>query len=124
MPRATTPDCRSRRAAFLAALCLLLAGCGGGGDPDAGRKVFHESMCARCHGERREGTEFAPALKGLGDRWSEEDLTVYFLDPPKWVARDPRLKGLSSRYSMVMPRFTMDDDVRRDLARYLLSTDE
>lgn len=110
-------------------LALLAAGCGAdgpepGGPVAVGREVYLSSQCVQCHGERREGTEFAPPLKGLDRHWREEDLAEYFLDPWSVIREDPRLGTLSERFPMVMPPFKLEHGTRRDLARFLLSAEE
>lgn len=65
-----------------------------------------------------------PPLKQLRQHWNADSLGAYLQMPEDFVERDARLKGLATKYTMVMPRFNMDESTRKELVRYLLETEQ
>jgi putative heme-binding domain-containing protein len=60
-----------------------------GGNPEAGRRVFHGSVqgqCARCHNAGGEGQQAGPVLQGIGRRATPEYLLESLLDPSARIA--------------------------------------
>ena len=103
---------------------LVLAACGASG-PRAGtpEALYVDLGCAKCHGENREGQRSGPPLNALADRWQEESLLEYFIDPKAVMENNPRLKYMAEGYPIVMPAYpdTSEEDLRK-LAQFILSS--
>jgi len=107
------------RAGALTALTFLAGACS---STEAGAKIYRDSGCIRCHGDNRQGTGFGPPLQGLSSSWTRDQLVQYLNDPRAFIESTPRLKELSTRYSVTMPGFAyLDEKKRSDLAFFLLS---
>lgn len=94
---------RSGLAAALGASVALAALAGHADDaPHEGARLYATLQCAGCH-EYAEipGFEVIP-LSGLGERYDEAGLAALLAEPPD-----------------AMPRFPLDEDERRSLARHL-----
>ena len=86
------------------------------------QEAYVALKCASCHGAEREGQRTAPALTGLGERWSEDQLIAYLRDPAAVQAATPRLAYMAEQYAIDMPAYPhTDDQVLRDLVGWLLS---
>ncbi len=130
-----------RKTAWTAAALLVVAtigmGCGGPPAPEPaavaeppsaemlerGAAFYEEWGCGLCHGEQREGGELAPPLPALGQRWTEDAMTEYLLDPAAARDGNARLGELDQRYpDAEMPGFDFPEEDRRALAAWLLHT--
>lgn len=69
----------------------------------SGADIYVLQSCGACHGEHGEGTDRAPALRGMAEHWTVERLAGYFVDPRAYVAADPRLAAVDERFSLRMP---------------------
>ena len=103
---------------------LVLAACGVTG-PKAGspEALYVDLGCAKCHGNNREGQRSGPQLNALTDRWQEESLLEYFMDPKAVMENNPRLKYMAEGFPIVMPAYpdTSEEDLRK-LAQFILSS--
>jgi cytochrome c553 len=85
-------------------------------------QVYAGLNCASCHGAELEGQRTAPALKGLAERWSEDELIAYLRDPKAVQAANPSLAYMAERYPIVMPAYPhTDEQVLRGLVSWLLA---
>jgi len=60
------------------------------GDPESGRKVFHETaggLCARCHRSTAGGADFGPDLTHIAAKYNRGDLLDNILFPSKTIAQ-------------------------------------
>ena len=103
---------------------LVLAACGVTG-PKAGtpEALYVDLGCAKCHGENRQGQRSGPPLNALADRWQEDSLLEYFVDPKAVMENNPRLKYMAEGFPIVMPAYpdTSEEDLRK-LAQFILSS--
>jgi len=113
-----------RAAAVLPSLALLALSACSQGKSYPGRETYQSGLCPQCHGVDRAGTAMGPPLKQLRRSWHPDSLGAYLQKPDAFVERNPRLQGLATKYTMVMPRFNMDESTRHDLVRYLLETEQ
>jgi hypothetical protein len=95
----------------------------------AGWRVYVDLECASCHGDGREGRRSGPALTGLADHWTAEQLVSYLIDPDAVVRANPRLAYKAEKYAIGMPKVSgktpgygekAHDDKLAALAAYLL----
>lgn len=97
-------------AAVIAGSILLALGSACSSDaPDytgTGPELF-QNQCAMCHMRDGTGSQIAPTLHGKKEFWTREKLLTYFLDPPGYAAKDPRLKAQGKKYSQPMPTYKM-----------------
>jgi cytochrome c553 len=85
-------------------------------------EAYVQLKCASCHGAELEGQRTAPALTGLGTRWTEEDLVAYLRDPKAVQAATPRLAYMAERYPIEMPAYPhTDEQVLRGLVGWMLT---
>jgi cytochrome c553 len=68
-----------------------------------GEGVYKAANCEMCHGKLLQGTNLAPALKGLSENWEADTLAEYLLDPVGYTENDVRLKANSVQYKLPMP---------------------
>lgn len=78
--------------------------------------------CGSCHGDQRQGKRSGPALAGLGEHWTEEQLVSYLGDPQAMIKTTPRLAFKSENYAIAMPGYAdkADQETLNALAGYLL----
>lgn len=94
-------------------------------DIDAAIAVYESAACWTCHGRPHRAEEglAGPALAGLDEHWTVEDLADFIDDPESWVAKRDRLAVLKSQYPLPMLPTTrpvpLED--RLLLARWLLT---
>jgi hypothetical protein len=69
----------------------------------AGWKAYIDLNCGSCHGDAREGQRSGPALTGLADHWTADQLVGYLTDPDAAVKASPRLAYKAERYAIGMP---------------------
>jgi mono/diheme cytochrome c family protein len=69
----------------------------------AGWQAYVDLNCASCHGGNREGQRSGPALTGLADHWTADQLVDYLADPDAVVNATPRLAYKAEKYSIGMP---------------------
>jgi cytochrome c553 len=125
-----TPGWPKRRLSALSTAATLLAAALAAGchappsapDPIARGKAHYKLYeCARCHGENREGSDMAPALKDLTPFWSVDTLSDYIWNPSKYRAGDDHVRDLVERYADIpMPGYEIPEEDRRELAAWLL----
>jgi cytochrome c2 len=72
----------------------------------AGWQAYVDLDCATCHGVDREGKRAGPALVGIADNWSAEQLVSYFTDPDAMIKANPRLAYRAEKYAIGMPKFS------------------
>ena len=70
----------------------------------AGWQVYVDLKCATCHGEAREGQRSGPALTGLADHWTADQMVSYLLDPDAMITSNPRLAYKAEKYAIGMPK--------------------
>jgi hypothetical protein len=70
----------------------------------AGWQAYADLDCASCHGENREGQRSGPALTGLADHWTADQLVSYLIDPDGMVRTSPRLAYKAEKYAIGMPK--------------------
>lgn len=70
----------------------------------AGWHVYVDLKCATCHGEAREGQRSGPALTGLAEHWTADELVRYLLDPDAMIRANPRLAYKAEKYAIGMPK--------------------
>ena len=89
-------------------LALIAAACGGdsSAQPSSGAQLF-ENNCKMCHAGDGSGSQLAPTLHGKKQYWTREKLLKYFLDPPGYARKDPRLEAQGKRYGQPMPTYKM-----------------
>lgn len=108
------PQRRSTTALALATgtLLAIVAGCGADRPAPppgldevqlAGWRAYVDLNCAACHGEDRRGQRSGPALTGLAEHWSAEQLVSYLTDPDAMIRTSPRLARVAGQYSIRMP---------------------
>jgi len=111
------------------AIALGTSGCGGPKAPAGptdeeiatAERVFANESCGVCHGDRREGTDMAPALSGLAPWWTEDRLVQYLADPERFAESEPRFVTERPQTEIEMPAFDhVPESQRRALARWLL----
>jgi mono/diheme cytochrome c family protein len=86
-----------------------------------GDKLFQSFGCIRCHGTNLEGTNQGPALVGLKEYWSRDNLLNYLRNPNSYMDSD-RFKTYREKYPTgIMPSFGNKDvkDLGK-IADYLL----
>ncbi|HSL19526.1 MAG TPA: cytochrome c [Methylomirabilota bacterium] len=87
------------------------------------QEAYVALKCASCHGAELEGQRTAPALTGLGERWTEDELIAYLRDPAAVRAATPRLAYMAEQYVIDMPAYPhTDEQVLSDLVGWLLSS--
>jgi hypothetical protein len=95
----------------------------------AGWQTYIDLNCGSCHGDHREGQRSGPALTGLAEHWSTDQLVGYLTDPDAVVRAVPRLRHKAEQYAIGMPAASgkspgYADKARaerlRTLAEYLL----
>jgi mono/diheme cytochrome c family protein len=108
-------------------LFLALAACApAGGDaavPEQhdGAELYKRQSCNVCHGPHGDGSALAPALRGLAELWTAEELVRYLADPKAYAAGDERLREQAERYPQMMPPYGSLDEARRTaLAEHVL----
>jgi mono/diheme cytochrome c family protein len=69
----------------------------------AGWRAYVDLKCASCHGEDREGKRSGPALTGLAEHWSADQLVSYLTDPDAAIKANPRLAYKAEKYAIGMP---------------------
>jgi mono/diheme cytochrome c family protein len=69
----------------------------------AGWRAYVDLSCAVCHGEARQGKRSGPALTGLAEHWSADQLVSYLTDPDAMVRANPRLAYKAEKYAISMP---------------------
>jgi cytochrome c553 len=80
-----------------------------------------QPSCAFCHGAKGEGAMLGPALDGLGEDWTVDELAAFISDPPAYAADHARLTELAGRYQKPMPKPSgFDASDSRVMARWLL----
>jgi mono/diheme cytochrome c family protein len=72
----------------------------------AGWQAYVDLKCASCHGEDREGKRSGPALIGMAEYWSADQLVSYLRDPGAMVEANPRLAYKAEKYAIGMPKFS------------------
>lgn len=94
-----------------------------------GWQAYFDLNCGGCHGDNREGQRSGPALAGLAQHWSGDQLVSYFTDPNAVLKTSPRLRRMTERYVVGMPSVSAKApgyaakaraDKLRALAEYLL----
>jgi mono/diheme cytochrome c family protein len=70
----------------------------------AGWRAYVDLNCASCHGGAREGKRSGPALSGLADHWTADQLVNYLTDPDAMVKENPRLAYKAEKYAIGMPK--------------------
>lgn len=87
-----------------------------------GKELYRTQACATCHGESAQGTANGPALAGISQRWSLEELAQYFGDPEPVRAQRDDLRSMEARYPARMPAYKHLTSAERErLANYLLT---
>jgi mono/diheme cytochrome c family protein len=125
---------RGARLAGLAAVGVVLLGCGGGDDAPtvpplpaeeiaAAKAVFEAESCSMCHGDDARGSDLAPALADLGGFWDEDRLVRYLENPAAFIESNPAFdQRRDTVYEIEMPAYDhVPEDDRRLLARWLLT---
>jgi len=87
-----------------------------------GDKLFQSFGCIRCHGTNLAGTNQGPALVGLKEYWSRDNLLNYLRNPNSYMGSD-RFKVYREKYPTgIMPSFGNKDvkDLGK-IADYLLT---
>src|SRR5262249_33633376 len=83
------------------------------GSKDKGAAVYERLGCAACHGDRGEGGPGAPALIGLGQLRSKDDLVTSILRPDETIAPGyQRVKVVTSSGKTLTGRLVSEDDER------------
>jgi cytochrome c551/c552 len=103
---------------------FVFAACGASGPaPGTAEALYVDLGCAKCHGDNREGQRSGPPLNTLADRWTEDSLLEYFVDPGAVMENNPRLKYMAEEFPIVMPAYpdTSKEDLRK-LAQYILTS--
>jgi cytochrome c551/c552 len=103
---------------------LVIAACGASGPPSGTAEALYVDLgCAKCHGEERQGQRSGPPLNALADRWTEDSLVEYFVDPKAVMEDNPRLKYMAEEYPIVMPAYpdTSEEDLQK-LAQFILTS--
>jgi mono/diheme cytochrome c family protein len=113
----------------LFAFCLVMVGISSCGKKTAqseatviGKDLFVSNECTLCHGAEGIGKSAAPALRGLMQYWTKDELVKYFQDPAGVAKNIPRLAARRGNYPRMMPSFS--DQPKSDLeklAEYVLS---
>lgn len=110
--------------ALAAAVVLVAGGCGSASRPEAGpapaaNEIFVKLECGTCHGANREGTEQAPPLVGLSERWDEASLVAFLKDPQP---DDSHIAYREEPYPVQMQSFgQVEEQELVELARHLLA---
>lgn len=99
--------------AGICALAAIAAGCGAR-QPEpppglnevqrAGWRAYVDLNCASCHGEARQGKRSGPALSGLAEYWTADQLVSYLTDPDAMVRANPRLAYKAEKFAIGMPK--------------------
>jgi mono/diheme cytochrome c family protein len=110
--------------------CVLLAAlaasaCSGSGPGETasslGADLFKVQGCATCHGNEGQGSMLGPALRGLKQHWTREQLVEYFVDPQAFAAKDPRLAKQGKGFIQSMPGYkALKPEERASLADLVL----
>lgn len=69
----------------------------------AGWNAYNDLNCGSCHGDARKGQRSGPALTGLADHWTADQLVDYLTDPDAMVKANPRLAYKAEKYTIGMP---------------------
>lgn len=122
---------RSRLAALWAALLILLAACGSGGDAERGAALFRvrpadgNLPCAECHGlEPGVISPLGPSLAGLGSRAGQAAPGQSAADYLRESILSPDAYLAGGFQEGIMPRTygeTLSDAAVDDLVAYLLT---
>ena len=59
-----------------------------------GKDLFHSMNCVNCHGEEGVGTIMAPALAGLGEKWTADEISA-FIQMPSVAAQSIGMPAVS-----------------------------
>jgi cytochrome c553 len=103
---------------------LVGAACGGASRPEAGpapatNEIFVKLECGTCHGANGEGTEQAPPLVGLAERWDEASLVAFLKDPQP---DNSHIAYREEPYPIQMRSFgQVEEEELVELARFLLT---
>jgi mono/diheme cytochrome c family protein len=89
--------------------------------PPRGATLYAEWNCATCHGDSRQGTDFAPPLVHL-THWSERELVDFIEDPERFRGTKPELQAHGDKYPAPMPGFPSHEEDRRQLAHWLVTS--
>jgi cytochrome c2 len=115
LPRLTSDE-MADLVGFLTAYRYYLAQLGAPGDPAAGRAVFAQNGCARCHGATGDWTRRGPALERYRGRFS-----AIFLAQAMWN-HGAEMAAAMEREKMPWPHFTGRQ--MADLLGYLQAGDD
>lgn len=116
----------------LAGLLVVLAGSGCGkatppnqpsdADIATAERVYASEACGVCHGDRRDGSDLAPPLRGLVPWWTEDRLARYLQNPESFAFAEPEFLAERTQTDTEMPAFEhVPEADRRALARWLLA---
>jgi cytochrome c553 len=84
--------------------------------------AVHDIECALCHGMNGEGTDKAPALTGMDEHWTVDQLVEYFSNPAKYAEADERLSREGGKYPTMMPNYDyVSTKDLTELAEYVLA---
>ncbi|MGE5681683.1 MAG: c-type cytochrome [Bacillota bacterium] len=66
--------------------------------------LIKSNGCTGCHGPELKGTNLAPALTGVKENWSRDELISYLRNPSSFMDKD-RFKAYRQKYNSMMPPF-------------------
>lgn len=100
-------------AVVVVGVALVGLGCGAG-EPEpppglneiqtAGWQAYVDLRCGDCHGDSREGKRTAPALVGLSELWTADQLVSYLADPDAAIKTNRSLAYRAEKYAIGMPK--------------------
>jgi mono/diheme cytochrome c family protein len=83
--------------------------------------VYVRLECGACHGDNRQGSEGAPPLVDLAQRWDQASLVAFLKDPQGMGEANPHIAYREEPYPLQMPAFGgVEEAELEDLARFLL----
>ena len=86
----------------------------------AGKRIWEDKACINCHTILGEGAYYAPEVGNVMTRWGVlEDPEEAYIALKTWMESMPT--GIEGRRQM--PRFELSDQEYRDLANFLIWTD-
>ncbi len=87
----------------------------------SGEKIYADLQCASCHGNDLQGTEQAPPLLNLAEKWSKTDLINYLRNPDDYKTSENILKLKEKYPDSFMPAFDgVETKKLGELANFLL----